>query len=49
MWNHKLSAAFVREHYAAVLDPHTGRADLAATQELRQQLRQSLQPSLDAA
>ncbi|CAB5658742.1 Acetone carboxylase alpha subunit [Delftia tsuruhatensis] len=35
VWNHKLSADFVREHYAAVLDPHTGLADLAATEVLR--------------
>ncbi|MNX82212.1 Hydantoinase B/oxoprolinase [compost metagenome] len=35
VWNHKLSAAFVRQHHAAVVDPVTGKADLAATQALR--------------
>lgn len=35
VWNHKLSAAFVRQHYLAIVDPHTGKADFGATQALR--------------
>jgi len=35
VWNHKLSADFVRRHYLAVVDPRTGKPDLAATQALR--------------
>ncbi|VTU30117.1 Acetophenone carboxylase delta subunit [Variovorax sp. SRS16] len=35
VWNHKLSAAFVRQHYLAVVDPDTGKADAAATRALR--------------
>jgi N-methylhydantoinase B len=35
VWNHKLSAAFVRQHYRAVVDPLTGQADAEATRALR--------------
>ncbi|GAA4345858.1 hydantoinase B/oxoprolinase family protein [Variovorax defluvii] len=35
VWNHKLSAAYAREHYRVVVDAHTGRADVAATEALR--------------
>ncbi|MDG9889994.1 MULTISPECIES: hypothetical protein [Pseudomonas] len=35
VWNHKLSASFVREHYRAVVDPATGKLDEIATRELR--------------
>ena len=35
VWNHKLSAAFVRTHYLAVVNPQTGEADPDATRELR--------------
>ena len=35
VWNHKLSAAFVRKHYLAVVNPQTGEADPNATRELR--------------
>ena len=35
VWDHKLSAAFVREHYQAVVDAHTGRVDAPATLALR--------------
>lgn len=35
VWNHKLSAGFVRKHYLAVVDPQTGKADPDATRELR--------------
>ena len=37
VWNHKLSAAFVRTHYRAVVDPLTGKLDAAGTQALRTQ------------
>ncbi|WP_454724850.1 MULTISPECIES: hydantoinase B/oxoprolinase family protein [Cupriavidus] len=37
VWNHKLSAGFVREHYHAVADPATGEIDVAATAALRAQ------------
>jgi len=37
VWDHKLSAAFVREHYRAVVDPATGKLDAEATQALRAQ------------
>ncbi|WP_462402678.1 hydantoinase B/oxoprolinase family protein [Pseudomonas sp. Marseille-QA0332] len=35
VWNHKLTAAFVREHYLAVVDPRSGKLDECATAELR--------------
>ncbi len=35
VWDHKLSAAFVREHYHAVVDPCSGTLDVAGTQALR--------------
>ncbi|SIR51662.1 hydantoinase B/oxoprolinase family protein [Pseudacidovorax sp. RU35E] len=35
VWDHKLSAAFVREHYLAVADPHTGKIDREKTAVLR--------------
>lgn len=35
VWNHKLSAAYVRTHYRAVVDPLSGKPDEAATQALR--------------
>lgn len=36
VWNHKLSAEFVRQHYRAVVDPRTGVADRDATRALRE-------------
>lgn len=39
VWNHKLSAAFVREHYQAVVDPVSGKLDETATEELRAMTR----------
>jgi N-methylhydantoinase B len=35
VWDHKLSADFVRRHYRAVVDPASGRLDAAQTQALR--------------
>ena len=35
VWDHKLSADFVRRHYRAVVDPASGRLDAARTQALR--------------
>lgn len=35
VWDHKLSADFVRQHYRAVVDPASGRLDAARTQALR--------------
>jgi N-methylhydantoinase B len=35
VWDHKLSADFVRQHYRAVVDPASGRLDAAQTQALR--------------
>ncbi|KQP40992.1 hydantoinase B/oxoprolinase family protein [Pseudorhodoferax sp. Leaf274] len=35
VWDHKLSAAFVREHYRAVADPRTGKIDREKTAALR--------------
>lgn len=35
VWDHKLSAEFVKQHYRAVVDPHTGRVDEAGTLALR--------------
>lgn len=35
VWNHKLSAAFAREHYRAVVDPDSGKLDEIATRALR--------------
>ncbi|WP_431510085.1 hydantoinase B/oxoprolinase family protein [Variovorax sp. DAIF25] len=35
VWDHKLSADFVRQHYRAVVDPASGRIDAAQTQALR--------------
>lgn len=35
VWNHKLTAAFAREHYHAVVDSKTGKLDEQATQALR--------------
>ena len=35
VWDHKLSADFVRRHYRAVVDPASGRFDAARTQALR--------------
>lgn len=35
VWNHKLSAEYVREHYKVVVDPHTGEVDRAASEALR--------------
>lgn len=35
VWDHKLSAAFVREHYRAVADPRTGTIDREKTAALR--------------
>jgi N-methylhydantoinase B len=39
VWNHKLTAAFVREHYLAVADPETGAIDERATRQLRAQAK----------
>lgn len=35
VWNHKLTAEFVLEHYRAVVDPHTGKCDTTKTHALR--------------
>ncbi|AMA45545.1 hydantoinase B/oxoprolinase family protein [Pseudomonas alabamensis] len=35
VWNHKMTAAFARTHYQAVVDPDSGRVDPIATAELR--------------
>ncbi|MFC4275626.1 hydantoinase B/oxoprolinase family protein [Achromobacter aloeverae] len=35
VWNQKLTAAYVRDHYRVVVDPGTGKIDRAATQALR--------------
>ncbi|SFO09355.1 N-methylhydantoinase B [Variovorax sp. PDC80] len=35
VWDHKLSADFVRQHYRAVVDPASGRLDAEQTQALR--------------
>ncbi|SAL81060.1 5-oxoprolinase (ATP-hydrolyzing) [Caballeronia arvi] len=35
VWDHKLSAEYVREHYLAVVDPHNGEIDIDATAALR--------------
>jgi len=35
VWNHKMTAAFARENYRAVVDPDSGRVDKIATAELR--------------
>lgn len=35
VWNHKMTAAFAREHYRAVVDPESGAVDAIATSELR--------------
>lgn len=37
VWNHKLTAAHVREHYRVVVDPQTGEVDVPATEALREQ------------
>jgi N-methylhydantoinase B len=37
VWNHKLSAAYVLEHYRMVVDPKTGKVDDLATRELRKE------------
>ena len=35
VWNHKMTAAFARENYRAIVDPDSGRVDKLATAELR--------------
>ncbi|MBV7483385.1 hydantoinase B/oxoprolinase family protein [Bordetella sp. BOR01] len=35
VWNHKLTPAYVRQHYRVVVDPASGRVDAAATAALR--------------
>jgi N-methylhydantoinase B len=35
VWNRKLTAGYVREHYRAVVDPSSGRVDAGATRALR--------------
>ncbi|OZI38064.1 5-oxoprolinase [Bordetella genomosp. 10] len=37
VWNQKLTAEYVRDHYRMVVDPRTGKIDRAATQALRAQ------------
>lgn len=36
VWDHKLSAGYVREHYHAVVDARTGEIDVGATATLRE-------------
>ncbi|AJG22031.1 hydantoinase B/oxoprolinase family protein [Cupriavidus basilensis] len=38
VWNHKLTAAFVLEHYKVVVDPATGEIDVPSTAALRAKL-----------
>ena len=38
VWNHKLTAAFVLEHYKVVVDSATGEIDVPSTAALRAKL-----------